>query len=439
MAEQLTVYLNEARLGVIRRDGKHLRRIRFDIDEAYAGGMSDLTEGFSTFPGTSVDSSHASNFLGGYVPEGHNRERLAERKRVDSKDLFSLLQYYGLNLAGAVSIRASDEDNKRGTYRKLKHREFIRKVKQSAEQWDLGNEPDSGRSAAAGFQPKLLIAKFDGEWFQPEHRAHSTHIIKPTNPNHPLTIFNEWYSHELTRSIGLSTFDSELIRTDGTTFLAIQRFDREILSPGEVRATHQEDSAQILDLDWEDSAAKFQNISRPRNPAGPSAARIAEIFGSIGTGSDNEIWLRHLVFNVLVGNHDGHAKNVSIIHGDGDSRIADLYDAVPLLHINDIARTNGQGRIRDDMALAINGVFQHHRITASDLVEEAASWGGMPPTRPREIVNEMFAKFADALDATQLPDGASSGLDVRLRYNLEQLDSGKAIGKPKPKNLTKLS
>jgi serine/threonine-protein kinase HipA len=32
----------------------------------------------------------------------------------------------------------------------------------------------------AGYQPKLLLARFGDQWYLPRGRAHSTHILKPS-------------------------------------------------------------------------------------------------------------------------------------------------------------------------------------------------------------------------------------------------------------------
>ena len=76
-----------------------------------------------------------------------------------------------------------------------------------------------------------------------------------------------------------------------------------------------------------------------------------------------------------------------------------LYDAVPILHINDISTVKGEGKINDNLALVVNGVFEY---------------------------------VGAALDAVEPPAGASKELTTRLCYNLDQLSAGKSIGKPKP-------
>jgi serine/threonine-protein kinase HipA len=432
VVEVLTAWLGDKRIGEIRRIPRDLTRVRFVVDSTYSGPVAALSEGFSLQAGREVDIEQATNFLGGYVPEGQNRIRLAARKGIDASDLFGLLENYGLTLAGALSVRTDDPtDNEAGAYRLLSDRELTKKIQKTVEEYDLGNEPDSGRSALPGFQPKLLLGRFDGTWFQPERRAHSTHIIKPARTNRPALIAEEFYSHELSRHMGLSSFGSELLTVNGNTFLAIERYDRRIVGSQKVELIHQEDAAQILSLDWKNDKAKFQDPALPNRRDRPTAARIAEIFGSSGTDEDADLWLRYLTYNILVGNHDGHAKNVSLLHVGGISRIAEMYDAVPLLHINDEPGRRGSRKEADELSLSINGEFQHHSVTRADLAAEAGSWGIRSGRQIESVLDDTFERFANALDATSLPSGASPGLDNRLQYNLDRLGDGKSIGKPK--------
>jgi serine/threonine-protein kinase HipA len=432
VVDVLTAWLHDTRIGEIQRAPRDITRVRFSVDSDYTGPVAALSEGFSLRLGREIDTKQVTNFLGGYVPEGLNRIRLAAKKNIDASDLFGLLEHYGLTLAGALSIRTEDpRDSDVGSYRPLTDRQLVMKIQKAGNEYDLGNEPDSGRSALPGFQPKLLLARFEGTWFQPERRAHSTHIIKPQRSSRPELIAEEFYSHELSRHMGLSAFGSELVSLNGTTFLAIERYDRRILGSHRVELVHQEDAAQVLSLDWKSDKAKFQDPDQPNRKDRPTAARIAEIFGSSGTGNDAGLWLRYLTYNVLVGNHDGHAKNVSILHTKDSSRIAEMYDAVPLLHINDEPGRKGSKKEADELALSINGQFQHHNVTRADLAAEAESWGIQSSRQIELILDDTFERFADALDHSPLPVTATPGLDNRLRYNLDRLGAGQSIGKPK--------
>ena len=62
---------------------------------------------------------------------------------------------------------------------------------------------------------------------------------------------------------------------------------------------------------------------------------------------DLERLLRWQVFNVLAGNSDGHAKNLSLLYGsDGSTRLAPFYDLVPTRAIENLDH---------DLAIAVAG------------------------------------------------------------------------------------
>lgn len=433
VAESLNVYLHDDLIGTVAADPRDIRRVTFRTASEFTGAPMGLTEAFSLFPGSEVDGTRASRFLGGYLPEGQNRGQLAARiPRLSPTDLFGMLKHYGVTMAGAVSVRTDDPaDDISPDYRVLSSRDLKQKLQKAVREHDLGSEPGSGRSAIAGFQPKILLAKFDGEWFQPLHSAHSTHIVKPAPAHRPVTIADEFYSHELARSMGLTKFDSELTTVNGLQYLAIERYDRKVRGYGDVENFHQEDAAQALALDWVESKAKFQDPDSPARADRPSAARVAELAGTLGQADGAEIWLQYLIYAVLVGNHDAHAKNVSVVHDGAKSSLADLYDAVPILHINDDPDRKAADRIRDELALAIGGEFSHHAVTREHFQAEAEGWGALASRRIRAVIDRTFESFGNALDSVKPPSESTPKLKDRLGYNLDRLAAGQSIGRPK--------
>jgi len=276
---ELHVHVFGQMVGTITRNDRIRNRINFTA-EPHDLPFNVMSEGISLVPGSKPASSEqTTNFFGGYLPEGQHRTALAARAGVKENDAFGMLAQYGLTMSGAISIRSPEaQPSDDADYRELTSRQLVNKIADAIEKHDLGNEPDSGRSAIQGFQPKLVLARFDGKWHQPLGAAHSTHIIKPALRARPEGIVDEHYSHRLAKRTGLATFDTELIITHGVTFLAIQRYDREVTTAGILAAAHQEDAAQVMGLDWVDSLAKFQDAKSPKS--GPSLRKIADIIGS---------------------------------------------------------------------------------------------------------------------------------------------------------------
>jgi HipA-like C-terminal domain len=277
-----------------------------------------------------------------------------------------MLREFGSSIAGAVTV--GDPEMARQTqprYELISDGEIIQRLRRAASDGDLGSD-DQSRSMLAGYQPKLLLARFGDQWYLPRGRAHSTHILKPRLPGRPDGLAREHYGHALAAELGLAHYRTELVGKGARQYLVIERYDRAV--HGEtVTLIHQEDSAQALGLDWVDDHSKFQNPDAPRDSRRPSAYRIAELLGSLqGEGRPVADFLRRLTFTVLLGDNDAHAKNLAILHLPGRSVLADVYDTAPNLF--------QEGRIDYNLALAVDGSFDH-RLSAPRISSAKESSG----------------------------------------------------------------
>jgi serine/threonine-protein kinase HipA len=215
-------------------------------------------------------------------------------------------------------------------------------------------------------------------------------------------------------------YSTELVGNGARQYLVIERYDRKV-DGKTVTLIHQEDAAQALGLDWVDDHAKFQDPDAPRDSRRPSAYRIAELLGSLqGQGRPMADFLRRLTFTVLLGDNDAHAKNFAILHLPGRSVLADVYDAVPNLF--------QEGRIDCNLALAIDGSFDHRRISAAHLIREAERWNALRVGEAEQIVTATLADFAKALDQVPVPQGVSSAATAQLAWNTARLRMGGEIG-----------
>jgi len=418
----LELFLHDRFVGKIEPDRRSKTRVTLDVNETYREEVL-LSESFATLSGRRPPVEAVSNFLGGYVPEGNHREAMAAKRHVDKDDLFALLREFGGSIAGAVTLRRSDEPKAyRPAYEPLTDRALSTKLKQALDDNDQAIGDDS-RSTLPGYQPKVLVAQFDGEWVYPHGRAHSTHILKPQVPARPHRIFEEHYSHLLTQRIGLSRYASEIRVAERTTYLAIERFDRTVIN-GKVNLHHQEDLAQALSLDWRDTDVKFQEPDWPSDPKRASVLRVAEALGSIpGGDAAVEQWLRQLTFHVAIGNNDAHAKNVALMHHSTGTELAQVYDASPNLF--------QAGRVQWNLALAVNGIFDHRRLSVESILAEVQSWGAIAATRASAIISGTLEALNDAIAVITPPKEVSEGMIEHLQWNVRRLLAGQEIGEPK--------
>ncbi|CAB4938110.1 MAG: hypothetical protein F2836_05455 [Actinobacteria bacterium] len=424
MADSLVVRLHGNVVGELIR-GQDPSRVKLAVDSAYDASGITLTESFTAIPGTQPPTDAVSNFLGGHVPEGIHRTVMASRRGIDPGDLFALLREFGGSLAGAVTVRPTGPaptGDEAAWHKALTDGDLSEKLRQAVRDTDQA-VPDDSRSTLPGFQPKVLASRAPGGWAQPHGGAHSTHILKPQVPQRATRLVDEYYGHLLARAANLASFSSTLLEADGVTFLAIERFDRLILSDGAVELVHQEDLAQALGLDWRTADAKFQDQYRMDNPARASAARVAHLLAEIpGASRLIDDWVRRSVFSLVLGDNDAHAKNIALLHTDRGTSLAPAYDTVPNLF--------ERGMINEGfrLAYAVNGSFDHRRVTAESLVAEVASWQTTTPSRASSMVESALKACADAVRTAPRPAGLSAGLTEKLDWTVEQLAIGNQIG-----------
>lgn len=415
----LDLFLHDDHVGVVEPVARDRTRVTLDVARSFPRNVL-LSESFPTLPGRRPTTAAVSNFLGGYVPEGNHRERMAAKRHIDPNNLFALLTEFGGSVAGAVTLRRQDEIRPyQPDYEPLSDDALEMRLKQALQDSDQGI-PDDSRSSLPGYQPKVLTALLDDHWMYPHGRAHSTHILKPRVPARPHRVFDEHYSHLLAQRIGLSQYDSAIRTVNETTYLAIERFDRAIVD-GHVLVYHQEDLAQAMGLDWLDTDVKFQEPNRPADPHRATNRRIGELLGSIpGGDAAVEAWIRQLTYNVAIGNNDAHAKNVALMHRTDGSALAPIYDALPNLFQDEL--------IKWDLALAIDGEFDHRRISAERLLAEISSWGVIRAARAAVVVENTLTDLEEALSTITPHDNVSPGMVEQLQWNTNRLRAGLEIG-----------
>ncbi len=318
-------------------------------------------------------------FFDELLPEGAARQRLADRARVSPTDTLGLLAAYGRDVAGAVQVidpsAADAADPPR--VRALTSADVVDLLDDVAA-FPLGNAPMSGKASLAGVQEKVLLARVGDRWGQCLYGYASTHILKPVSRSHPDMIYNEEYASRLARALGLAPYATWIETFESTDALVIERYDRDDEVPG--RRIHQEDFNQVLGAS---GAEKYQEHSGK-----VSLARIASVVAS-ADGLDGLGQLLTLVtLAVAVGNPDLHAKNISLLHPpNGTARLAPAYDVVPLTHYPGI-----DGR----MAMSVNDVYEHSRITRTDLIAEAGRWG-LPPARAEQVIDNAVAVIRETV------------------------------------------
>lgn len=356
-------------------------------------------------PGANRVISHAlplttelqdGSFFAKLLPEAAERERLAAVLGVSADNDFALLTAIGGDCAGALSLTFPSLSHvppraRVSRDRRLTHALCVQLQTAGA----LSTIVHEGlRLSLAGAQEKLPVILRGGELFLPEDTEPSTHILKLPSQSLRGLIDNEHFIMALAREAGLSVAPVALhTLPTGDTALLVERFDRR-----DGQRIHQEDFCQ---------ATGRSQHEKYETEGGPSLQEIVAVIRAACTAParDIEALFRLVAFNTLVGNNDGHAKNIALLRDD-IIRLAPAYDLVC---------TRAWPQLSADLAIRIGG-----RRRAGDI--DAAAWDDearacqVAPRLVRDIVRDTLAKVetaAPAAAATLMASGQTAKTPIR--------------------------
>jgi serine/threonine-protein kinase HipA len=261
------------------------------------------------------------------LPEGRTLEMVGAILHVHEADVFAILQEMGGDLAGALEIRKDGEavPVRKPRYRRLTDAELADAIKRLPERPLLVGE-DGIHMSVAGAQEKLPVVRYDdGSIGLALDGAPSTHILKPRNAKLRAAVENEAFCLRLAAAVGLPAAAVSMHRVLDVDYLLVKRYDRTIVS-GAVRRLHQEDFCQATGFL---PSLKYEWDAHLRRP-GPGLKACLDVLNITRAVAPNKIrFMDYMLFNVLCGNVDAHAKNYSLlIRSGGNVTVAPLYDVM---------------------------------------------------------------------------------------------------------------
>lgn len=349
----------------------------------------------------------ASAYLRGLLPEGRHLAVAAQAANVATSDTYGLLLRYGRDVAGALVITRHDEEPDEGRWGIEPYTAETLGIAVGA--LDDGGEivyPDSELSIA-GLQNKLLLVGTESGWARPTGGRPSTHILKLDDSLRPGLIDAEYHALLVAGEIGLSSSDPMLLDVAGRHCLIVRRFDRST-ADGVVRRVHQEDVCQALGVNHEahNGRGKYEATG------GPSFRAVAGLLQSDADDADHELvaLAKLMTFTAVVGNADGHGKNVAFLHGaDGRIRVAPAYDTVPTMLWSKLHTRPG---------MYIGGVEDLVRVDRDALIREATEWKMNKQTAITTIDQTLELLRAVTVDHDELAELIAANLDrIHRRLN----------------------
>lgn len=352
----------------------------FRYDHGYLAGGGPpvattlpLTDEPLVTPGRSVPS-----FFANLLPEGRRLTALRRHVKTSADDDMALLLASGADPVGDVQVLPSGPDPVQvaaapataldpvGSWAELDFGDLLRRA-------GIGDP-----STLAGVQDKASgrMLTLPLAW------RDRPVLLKFEVPEYPHVVENEAWFLSRARRLRHPVVRAEVVHDRaGRPGLLVNRFDRRVEADGTLTRLAVEDGAQLLG----------------RYPADKYAVSTEELAERLGAACGAPlVAVRQLLIQVvyawLTGNGDLHAKNVSVLHSDGEWRTAPVYDVPATVCYGDDTmalpvggRLDGWsrrsflelGRSVGLPARAVDSTLDHVLAVTAGMVEELAA-GALP-------------------------------------------------------------
>jgi serine/threonine-protein kinase HipA len=338
------------------------------------------------------------------LPEGDLRHHLELRHHTTT--VFGLLKAIGGDTASGFTLLPPGETPAPPHYRPIRWEALAEHLQHKERGPLLSQQGEEARISLAGAQDKLLLmVQADGSPAIPEGSAPSSHILKPDIQGLRgvrATAINETFCMQLAAELGLET--AEASYQPDTRACLVRRYDRVPDEQGRLRRLHQLDFCQL---------AGTPSLIKYESDGGPSLARCRELMQQVGTpAKDLQRLIAWFFFNLLIGNNDSHAKNLSILYTDEGPRLAPFYDLMSTTLYSGLSRR---------FAFHIAGEDRPGSIERSHLEALARSMRFQPRYFLRQGL-ELAERMPAAIDATlaTLSPEAQQGTEQTLLERLQQ-------------------
>ena len=355
------------------------------------------------------DDRTSRPFFAGLLPEGQMRRLIAQRFQVSGQNDFALLDHIGGECAGAVSflepgqaLRTSAQGD---DVQWLSDEEVVAILDELPRRPMLAGK-DGLRLSLAGAQDKLPVV-FDGERIGlPLDGTPSSHILKPAIVAVEDSVINEGFCMALAEAMQLKPAKAKIHVVLDRPFLLVERYDRVVIAPGHRQRLHQEDFCQALGVVPE---MKYQNEGGPdltqcfdlvRRATRPSAPQVLRLFDCV-------------IFNALIGNHDAHAKNFSLLYSGKPPVLAPLYDTLS---------TAVYPTLTPKMAMKIGSKYKFSEVQARHWDQFAEAAGLAKAQAKRRVLSLAKSLPASARKLQSEPghNFAGNGVVERINALIEQ-------------------
>jgi serine/threonine-protein kinase HipA len=409
MARTLDVYLHRDLVGHLTQDNSG--HITFRYIDAWAEHPASraLSQSLPLRKGR-FTQKECRGFFSGILPEQSQRELVARNLGISARNDFAMIEKIGGECAGAVTFMPAGQSLPDSTarYRDLSDDDLISMLKTLPRRPLLAGEEDV-RLSLAGAQDKVAVKVSGRQISIPLENAPSTHILKPASERFVGVPFNEVLCLRLASAAGIPAAAAEVRTIQGMDYALIERYDRTSTQTPEglqYERLHQEDFCQALGVV---SEHKYQN------EGGPSFKQCFDLLRAVSSAPviDLQRLLDAAIFNYLIGNHDAHGKNFSLLFyspGQESVRFAPLYDLVCTLYYPELGRK---------MAMKIGGEYLLDKITPGNF-EKLAEETGLAKPLVKRRVPALAGKILEALLAIDLSQADTQKAAAIIKQRCER-------------------
>ena len=336
-------------------------------------------------------------FFAGVLPDTTKRKLIARNLGISANNDFSMLEQIGGECAGAITFLSigTKFSDRAGNYRSLSSAE-LEKILIELPKRPLMAGESGVRLSLAGAQDKIAVYIGGGQLFLPLDNAPSSHIIKPDTEEYKGIVFNEAFCMKLAAQMGLPVAEIATEKAGNIDYLLIERYDR-IVKPvdgkSELDRIHQEDFCQALGIV---SERKYQA------EGGPSIKDCFDLLRKVS--SVPVVDLGHLldavIFNFLIGNHDGHGKNFSLLYRTQDN--SGSFGKIRLAPLYDLICTPVYSNLSKKMAMKIGKTYVLSEVDPRQFENLADEIGFTKPLVKRKVI-EHAKRMLQQIDKVQIP------------------------------------
>ncbi len=367
---KLYIHFNKELVGSLRKSSDDTLHFQYTVQWLKSSTAFPLTP---ALPLQKEEFSHrlTKSFFDNLLPEGDTLKTIEKLQHKSLQSSFQFLQEYGQDCAGAFTIsrqmELSIEENTKEPI-EIKKEEFRDIIRERKSLFVYSLQEKGAKFSLAGAQDKIPVIYEEGRIFLPQDSRPTTHILKPPSLIKEAyeSVYNEFICLQAAKEIGFSVPEVSVLKLEERyPLFLISRYDRQITND-HVERLHQFDLCQ---------AQGYPANEKYEEDDGPGIEENYKFISKFSSHKirDLEYFIDWIVFNLLIGNNDGHSKNLSFLkHNDHQYTLAPLYDVLS------IAIYDG---FDESFAFSVGGLILWYEMHKKDFEKQLQKMG-FKPTSP---------------------------------------------------------